>query len=193
MTLICYAHVTYVYHPNKHSTFCIQITHEPPIRLRLCWCDMKKSILLQIHLYWPAFLCYLLTFAFKKPFVPFYFQVTFNNFSHSTYKKKQNYPWKYIVFPFNVTKYTIQPIVQSILVCVLSFFVLVCFVWTVAGGLSAQRRSVLDKSVNVILRSVVAHGHLEHECNAQQSLLCVSVCYNLANRITHVRKCSIVQ
>lgn len=43
----------------------------------------------------------------------------------------------------------------------------------------SQAVLVLDEFVDVVLRSVFAGRHLEDEGNAQQSFLCVTICYHL--------------
>lgn len=147
--------------------------------------------------------------AFKKTFVPSESStINVTEFTHHTHprpllhKTVRNRIIPESTFPLllrNTTTYTTQPsaedpglcfvhdCVHELQVCRI-FFSSLCSYALDERRLEVFRHSghsVLDESVNVILCSVVACGHLKHERNAKQSLLCVSVCDNLRGRKTH--------
>lgn len=98
----------------------------------------------------------------------------------------------------NTTKYTTQPSAEDpglcfVHNCVYELQVCLIFFSSFCSYVLDDQRlevfghsghSVLDESVNVILCSVVTCRHLKHKRNAEQSLLCVSVCDNLGRRKT---------
>ncbi len=50
------------------------------------------------------------------------------------------------------------------------------------GAQCARASSVLDESVDVVLRAVLARRHLEHEGDAQQRLLSIAIRHHLQRR-----------